>query len=63
MQEIIAIIKNATDALPDPADVKTSRRAYQARDWAGFFAALAAFAQKLLPLLLPLAMATEPDTP
>jgi hypothetical protein len=25
-----------------------------ARDWAGFFAAIAAFAEKLLPLILPL---------
>ena len=61
MKEIIEIIRKATDALPDPGDVKAAGDKYGARDWAGFFAALAAFATKLLPLLLPLFVATTED--
>jgi hypothetical protein len=32
----------------------------QAHDWAGFFAALAAFAQAILPLIAPLLQPTPP---
>lgn len=62
MQTIIDIIRKATEALPDPADVKASNQKYAARDWAGFFKALADFAAKLLPLLLPLFVATTDET-
>ena len=30
------------------------------RDWAGFFAALAAFAKEVLPIILPLIVTTTP---
>lgn len=61
MQTIISIIKNATDALPEPEDVKASGQKYSARDWAGFFAAMSAFLTKLMPLLLPLFVATTDE--
>ena len=62
MEKIVEIIRKATDALPEPQDVKAVSGTYGARDWASFFAALAAFASKLLPLLLPLFVATTDET-
>lgn len=62
MDKIIEIIRKATDALPDPDEAAASGKKYGARDWASFFAALAAFASKLLPLLLPLFVATTDET-
>lgn len=61
MKEIIEIIKRATDALPEPSDVKATGEKYGARDWASFFATIAAFATKLLPLLLPLFVKTTEE--
>ena len=63
MQTIIDIINKATDALPDPAEVTASRQALSTRDWAGFFAALGAFFARLVPLIIPLIIATQPDPP
>jgi hypothetical protein len=62
MDQIIEIIRKATDALPEPDETTVSGKKYGARDWASFFAALAAFATKLLPLLLPLFVATDGET-
>lgn len=62
MNQIIEIIRKATDALPEPQDVNAVSGTYGARDWASFFAALTAFATKLLPLLLPLFVATTDET-
>ena len=54
MDQLIQIIKDANDALPDKLPVAANGTPPAARDWAGFFAALAAFATKLLPLIMPL---------
>lgn len=62
MQNIIHIIRNATNALPNADEVKASGEKYSARDWAGFFAAVAAFMAKLLPLLIPLFVATTDES-
>jgi hypothetical protein len=63
VQKIIDIIRKATDALPDPPANGFVRQAYSARDWAAFFAAVSAFLQKLIPLIIPLLVAAQPDNP
>lgn len=60
MDELIQVINELTDALPEPGKLAAAKPS--ARDWAAFFAALSAFAAKLLPLILPLFMAEE-ETP
>jgi hypothetical protein len=54
MDEIIAAIRDATRALPTPQIVAAEDYPVSKRDWQAFFAALADFAAKLLPLLIPL---------
>jgi len=59
MERLIAIIEAATAALPTREAVIAESKEVSARDWAGFFKALADFAAKLLPLLIPLFVATH----
>ena len=61
MKEIIAVIQDATENLPTTAEMARDSTPLEARDWAGFFAALAAFMTKLLPLILPLFAKTKPE--
>jgi hypothetical protein len=61
MEDLIQLIRKLTTALPDAADVKANPKNYTARDWAGFFAALGDLAKKLIPLLIPLFVATTDD--
>jgi hypothetical protein len=62
METILEIIRKATDALPDPADVLANEQKYAARDWAALLAVLKAFMAKLLPLLVPLLVAARNET-
>ncbi len=52
-QDLRNIAAKAIDAVA-PTDEK------QARDWAGFFAALAQFVTVLAPIVIPLFMSTDP---
>lgn len=54
MNEIIAIIQQATKQLGMLRMEGIEEKRPTARDWSGLFTALVAFAQKLLPLILPL---------
>ncbi|HUW85010.1 MAG TPA: hypothetical protein VMZ31_19690 [Phycisphaerae bacterium] len=54
MNRLTAILNAMTKALPTPETLASATPSVAARDWAGFFRALADFATKLLPLLLPL---------
>jgi len=60
MNELIVVINQLTDALPTPGKLAAGPRP-AARDWAAFFAALAAFAAKLLPLIIPLFAEPKPE--
>ena len=62
MNELIEAIRKLTDALPDPADREKLAAPLAARDWAGFFAAIADLMAKLAPLLIPLFVATTDET-
>lgn len=61
MERIIAAIENATAALPTAAAASGDGQPVTARDWAAFFTALSEFAAKLIPLLIPLFVATTDD--
>ena len=61
MNRIVEAINHATADLPSPEDVAANDRIYTTRDWAGFFAALAAFAQAILPLIVPIFAKTKKD--
>ena len=59
MERLIAIIDAATAALPTAAAVAAESPKVSARDWMTFFKAVADFAARLIPLLLPLFVATD----
>lgn len=61
MQRIIDIINAATAALPTGVAVTAESPTVTARDWLGFFKALADFAARMIPLLIPLFIATTKD--
>lgn len=61
MDELIKYITDLTERLPSPEDVKANNTNVTARDWASFFAAVTALMQKLLPLLIPLFVATKDE--
>ncbi len=61
MERIIAIINAATAALPTGAAVAAESPVVTARDWLGFFKALAEFAARMIPLLIPLFIATKDE--
>jgi hypothetical protein len=54
MKSVIEILNSAACDLRSCPQDSTGSSEPKARDWAGFFAALAAFAQALLPVILPL---------
>lgn len=56
MDQIIKALRDAAAALPTAAAVAAEDYPVSKRDWMTFFAALADFAAKLLPLLIPLFM-------
>jgi len=59
MDRLIAVITSATAALPTAAAVIAETPEVTARDWLGLFKALADFAARLIPLLIPLFIATK----
>jgi hypothetical protein len=61
MQRIIDIINTATASLPTAAAVMAESPKVSARDWLGFFKALADFAARMIPLLIPLFIATTEE--
>jgi len=61
MQHIIDIINTATASLPTAAAVAAESPTVTARDWMGFFKALAEFAARMIPLLIPLFVATKDE--
>jgi len=61
MQRLIDIINTATASLPTAAAVMTESPTVRARDWLGFFRALADFAAHMIPLLIPLFIATKDE--
>lgn len=61
MQHIIDVINSATAALPTGATVAAESPKVSARDWMGFFKALADFAAHMIPLLIPLFIATTDE--
>lgn len=54
---------NAAEHLHDAAQFLETSKPLDARDWSGFFAALAAFAKELLPIILPLFIKTPKPKP
>lgn len=61
MEHIIDVINAATGSLPTYDAVVTASPVVRARDWLGFFKALADFMAKMLPLLIPLFIATKDE--
>jgi hypothetical protein len=61
MEHIINVINAATGSLPTAAAVMSAQEKVRARDWIGFFKALADFAARMIPLLIPLFIATSED--
>jgi len=61
MERLTNIIMQATDALPSPEELAADGKQLSARDWAGFFAAIAAFLAQILPLLIPLFTKTKTE--
>ena len=61
MEHIINIINAATGSLPTSATVMAESPTVSARDWLGFFKALADFMAKMIPLLIPLFIATKDE--
>ena len=59
LDEVTILINQLTDALPTPGKMAAGPKP-TTRDWAGFFAAVAAFAAKILPLILPLLVTPAP---
>ena len=60
MHELTIALENVTSHLTRADGDPTALTEYDARDWAGFFAALSSFISTLLPLILPLF--AEPKT-
>lgn len=61
MEHIINVINAATGSLPTGTAVAAAQEEVTARDWLGFFKALADFAARLIPLLIPLFIATKDE--
>jgi len=61
MQHLIDVINAATGSLPTSAAVMAESPTVRARDWLGFFKALADFAARMIPLLIPLFIATKDE--
>jgi len=61
MQRLMDIIDTATASLPTAAAVIAENPTVRARDWLGFFRALAEFTARLIPLLIPLFIATKDE--
>jgi hypothetical protein len=59
MEQIIHELNQATKRFERLKMEGIEAKEPTARDWAGFFAALAAFAQAILPLILPLFATSE----
>ena len=60
MEPITEAILASTERLKTLAAANDAQPMTTARDWAGFFAALASFVSTLLPLILPLFIKPEP---
>jgi hypothetical protein len=61
MEHIIDVINAATANLPTYEAVMGAQEKVKARDWLGFFKALADFMAKMIPLLIPLFIATKDE--
>jgi len=61
MQRLIDIIEAATAELPTAAAIIAETKTVSARDWLGFFRALAEFAARMIPLLIPIFIATTDE--
>lgn len=61
MQRLVDIIRTATASLPTGAAVAAESPKVSARDWLAFFQAVADFAARMIPLLIPLFIATTDE--